>query len=86
MFNENIKKPIWLRKKIFFKAQKEVDKILNSAGVSTICQEAKCPNRFFCFSKVSVDPDHLRPSDGFSQGLRTINFHLAEGSRALNSE
>ena len=45
------RKPEWLRKKISFSAQKEMDQLLEEVGIHTICQEAKCPNISECFSK-----------------------------------
>ena len=45
------KKPPWLRKKLSFSAQKDMEKLLDNAGLHTICQEAKCPNISECFSK-----------------------------------
>lgn len=45
------RKPEWLRKKINFSAQKEMDQLLEEVGIHTICQEAKCPNISECFSK-----------------------------------
>ncbi len=45
------RKPEWLRKKISFGAQKEMDQLLQEVGIHTICQEAKCPNISECFSK-----------------------------------
>ncbi|MEA1915679.1 MAG: lipoyl synthase [Campylobacterota bacterium] len=44
------RKPEWLRKKISFSAQKEMDQLLNDVGIHTICQEARCPNISECFS------------------------------------
>jgi len=49
--NPQYKKPQWLRKKISFSAQKEMDQLLQEVGIHTICQEAKCPNISECFSK-----------------------------------
>ena len=49
--SENGRKPQWLRKKLNFGAQKEMDQLLNDVGIHTICQEAKCPNISECFSK-----------------------------------
>ena len=49
--SDNGRKPEWLRKKLNFGAQKEMDKLLNDVGIHTICQEAKCPNISECFSK-----------------------------------
>ena len=46
----NYKKPEWLRKKISFSAQKEMDQLLQEVGIHTICQEAKCPNISECFA------------------------------------
>jgi lipoic acid synthetase len=45
------RKPQWLRKKIEFSAQKQMDQLLNDVGIHTICQEAKCPNISECFAK-----------------------------------
>ena len=45
-----MRKPEWLRKKIDFKAQKEMDQLLNESGIHTICQEARCPNISECFA------------------------------------
>jgi len=44
------RKPDWLRKKISFSAQKEMDQLLKENGIHTICQEAKCPNISECFA------------------------------------
>jgi len=44
------RKPEWLRKKISFSAQKEMDQLLKENGIHTICQEAKCPNMSECFA------------------------------------
>ncbi|RXJ68675.1 lipoyl synthase [Halarcobacter ebronensis] len=49
--SENGRKPQWLRKKLQFGAQKQMDQLLNNVGIHTICQEAKCPNISECFSK-----------------------------------
>jgi len=48
--NQIQRKPIWLRKKIDFKAQQNMDKLLKEIGIHTICQEAKCPNISECFA------------------------------------
>ena len=48
--NNLARKPEWLRKKISFSAQKEMDQLLNDVGIHTICQEAKCPNISECFA------------------------------------
>jgi len=44
------RKPEWLRKKISFSAQQDMDKLLKDVGIHTICQEAKCPNISECFA------------------------------------
>ena len=44
------RKPAWLRKKISFSAQREMDQLLNDVGIHTICQEAMCPNISECFA------------------------------------
>jgi lipoic acid synthetase len=49
MKNQLSRKPQWLRKKIEFSAQKQMDQLLNDVGINTICQEAKCPNISECF-------------------------------------
>ena len=46
----NFKKPVWLRKKLSNKAQKDMENLLDNAGLHTICQEAKCPNISECFA------------------------------------
>ena len=48
--NDHVRKPEWLRKKISFTAQKDMDQLLKSNGIHTICQEAKCPNISECFA------------------------------------
>jgi lipoic acid synthetase len=43
-------KPSWLRVKWFDSVQSaQVKKILKTTGLSTVCQEASCPNRGECF-------------------------------------
>ena len=51
MLTPSKRKPEWMRKTISFSAQKEMDQLLKSTGIHTICQEAKCPNISECFSK-----------------------------------
>jgi len=51
MKSKHVRKPQWLRKKIEFGAQKQMDQLLNDVGIHTICQEAKCPNISECFAK-----------------------------------
>jgi lipoic acid synthetase len=47
----DFKKPEWLRKKISFSAQKEMEDLLKDVGgLHTICQEAKCPNISECYA------------------------------------
>ena len=46
----DFKKPVWLRKKLSNKAQKNMENLLDNAGLHTICQEAKCPNISECFA------------------------------------
>ncbi|MBU3014436.1 lipoyl synthase [Poseidonibacter lekithochrous] len=46
----DFKKPVWLRKKLSNKAQKDMENLLDNAGLHTICQEAKCPNISECFA------------------------------------
>ncbi len=45
------RKPEWLRKKISFSINKELESILEKHNISTVCQEAMCPNISECFSK-----------------------------------
>lgn len=47
----DFKKPVWLRKKLSNSAQKDMEALLDNAGLHTICQEAKCPNISECFAK-----------------------------------
>jgi len=47
---DHVRKPEWLRKKISFSAQKDMDQLLKANGIHTICQEAKCPNISECFA------------------------------------
>jgi len=48
--NASHPKPSWLRVKWFDSAQSaQVKKILKTTGLSTVCQEASCPNRGECF-------------------------------------
>lgn len=48
--DKQTRKPEWLRKKISFSAQKDMDQLLKENGIHTICQEAKCPNISECFA------------------------------------
>jgi len=48
--SKRARKPEWLRKKISFSAQKDMDQLLKENGIHTICQEAKCPNISECFA------------------------------------
>ncbi|WP_304543868.1 lipoyl synthase [Sulfurimonas microaerophilic] len=45
------RKPEWLRKKINFSINKELESLLEEHNISTVCQEAMCPNISECFSK-----------------------------------
>lgn len=55
MSNKNViparkaKKPEWLRKRLTLNDHKNMDTLLNSTGLHTICQEARCPNISECF-------------------------------------
>jgi lipoyl synthase len=45
-------KPKWLRRRLpTGPALMEVKAVLNSGGLHTVCEEARCPNLFECFSK-----------------------------------
>ncbi|MEJ5364354.1 MAG: lipoyl synthase [Desulfosoma sp.] len=45
-------KPAWLRKRLATTGPyKEVRALLHHAGVHTVCQEARCPNHWECFSQ-----------------------------------
>ena len=50
--NENdIRKPPWLRRKLpSGPAYEQVRSLVNKGHLHTVCQEAKCPNQFECFS------------------------------------
>ncbi|MCH9621848.1 MAG: Lipoyl synthase [Chlamydiia bacterium] len=44
--------PSWLHRKLPNKEQYSVtDNLINEKMLSTVCEEAKCPNRFECYSK-----------------------------------
>ncbi len=47
-----IRKPPWLKRRLpSGPAYEETRTLLDALGLRTVCQEAKCPNRFECFSK-----------------------------------
>ena len=47
-----IRKPEWIRKKIFNKTKEnEIKQIIGKNNLHTVCQEAHCPNIAECFSK-----------------------------------
>lgn len=43
------RKPKWLKKNMNFAAMKEMEKILASLSLNTVCSSADCPNRGECF-------------------------------------
>jgi len=43
------RKPAWLKKSINFKDQHEMNSLLNSLHLNTVCSEANCPNRGECY-------------------------------------
>ena len=45
------KKPKWLKKKIDINSLKEMNEMLKSLNLHTVCQSAKCPNIGECFLK-----------------------------------
>jgi len=45
------RKPEWLKKKIDLNSLSEMNKMLKSLGLHTVCQSAKCPNIGECFLK-----------------------------------
>lgn len=46
-----LKKPRWVNKKIDFAKIDKIQKIFNKLKISTICNEARCPNISECFSR-----------------------------------
>ena len=44
-------KPEWLRKKINYSVNQELESLFRDAQVKTVCQEAMCPNISECFSQ-----------------------------------
>lgn len=48
-----VSKPDWLKKKISLNDSniKQIRNLINSLHLNTVCQSAKCPNIFECFSK-----------------------------------
>ena len=51
MPNKIMRKPEWLRKKITPSINQELESMFIATQVSTVCQEAICPNITECFSK-----------------------------------
>lgn len=50
--NIRIKKPPWLRRPLFVEPTYEkINGLLSKGRLHTVCQEAKCPNLWECFSK-----------------------------------
>ncbi len=50
--NIRIKKPAWLKRRLPSGPQYEqVRKLIAKGSLHTVCQEAKCPNQFECFSR-----------------------------------
>ncbi len=50
--NISINKPKWLRRKPPIGSDYEkINLLIKSANLNTVCQEARCPNQFECFSK-----------------------------------
>lgn len=43
------RKPKWLKKNMDFAAMKEMQKIMESLSLNTVCNSAECPNRGECF-------------------------------------
>ena len=43
------RKPAWLKKSINFKDQHEMNSLINSLHLNTVCSEANCPNRGECY-------------------------------------
>jgi lipoic acid synthetase len=43
--------PAWLRRRHSFSELHELKGVLRSHGLSTVCEEARCPNKAECFSK-----------------------------------
>jgi len=47
-----VKKPKWLRRKLPTGPEYEqIRQLLHNNGLTTVCQEAQCPNQFECYSK-----------------------------------
>lgn len=47
-----VQKPKWLRRKLPSGPEYEqIRKLLNSNNLTTVCQEAQCPNQFECYAK-----------------------------------
>lgn len=50
--NRRIPKPVWLRKRLpSGPAYESVRRLLQEAGLHTVCQSACCPNQFECFAR-----------------------------------
>jgi len=47
---EIAKKPLWLRKKIFYSEENlGLYRLIKEKGIHTVCEEARCPNRSECY-------------------------------------
>ncbi|MEA3436768.1 MAG: lipoyl synthase, partial [Thermodesulfobacteriota bacterium] len=50
--NDRVQKPPWLKRRLPTGPDFErVKALINKGGLHTVCQEAKCPNMWECFSK-----------------------------------
>lgn len=48
----NLKFPPWLRQKLLpDKKYSKTKQVIDTLSLFTVCEEAKCPNRFYCFEK-----------------------------------
>lgn len=77
--HNRIKKPHWLKKKLPTGPEYErVRQLISQQGLATVCQAAKCPNQFECFSKGTAT--FMILGDKCTRNCRFCNVdHMPEG-------
>lgn len=83
MINQNeqtisIRKPPWLKRKLPSGPMYERTRsLINTKALHTVCQEAKCPNQFECFSKLTAT--FLILGDRCTRNCRFCNIEAGPG-------
>ena len=71
---QRARKPAWLRRKLPTSPEYErVRKLIGSSCLHTVCQEAKCPNQWECFS--SRTATFMILGETCTRGCRFCNIH-----------